>query len=505
MKRWIPIVLIVALLLCSAVSAADMSPDFEDGMISGIAADGDAYFALDTYNKVIWRVDDSGPHIYAGDRQYTDVRGIVIANYFDGKLEEARFMEPWGISPFLEGWAVTDSKANAVRYFDDETVETAAGSGESGLVDGFCLDAVFSHPTGLATDDNGCLFIADTGNGAIRFLNDKGDVGTVLTGLNDPTGLCWHDGALYIAETGRSRILRYADGKLTVLAGDGGQPDDQGVYGSGFADGPAKSALFEHPQGVIVAEDGTVYIADTGNAAIRCLKDGRVSTLARASDDLPQLASPRGLMLRGNTLVVSDALTGGILEFSTQPKTFADVKADDWFAPAVKEALARGIISGDGDGFDPQAPMTRADFVTMLARLQQSLDGTTVIDGSFSFTDVTDDTPYAAVARWSGDFGIITGTDTGAFMGDEPIQRQQLVTILHRFVTISGLDTSGTADLGDFTDGASTAAYAREPMAWAVSRNIVNGFPDGSLAPAAGATRAQAVKILIYYMDMYGF
>ncbi len=505
MKRLIPFVLLIAILLSTAAMAAGEAPDFEEGMISGIAADGDAYYAADTYNKVIWRVDASGTRVYAGDRTYTDIRGIVIADYYDGELAKARFMEPWAISPFVGGWAVTDASANVVRYFGDKTVETAAGSGEAGLVDGFCLNAEFSHPTGLATDDSGCLYIADTGNGAIRYLNTSGDVSTVLRGLSEPTGLCWFGGSLYIAETGRSRILRLTNGNLEVLAGDGGQPDEYGVYGCGYSDGPAAEALFEHPQGIAVAEDGTVYVADTGNAAIRRLKDGRVSTLVRSSSTLPQLTAPRSLLLKGTTLVAADSLTGAILEFDTRLHSFADVSDADWFAPSVKEALIRGIIAGEGERFDPQAPMTRADFVTMLANLQLCLEGDTVIDGSFAFTDITDETPYAAVARWSGDFGIITGTDTGAFAGDEPIERQQLVTILHRFVTISGLDTSGSADLAAFSDGASTSAYARTSMGWAVEHHIVNGFPDGTLAPRAGATRAQAVKIIVYFMDMYGF
>ena len=354
-------------------------------------------------------------------------------------------------------------------------------------------------------DDIGLLYIADTGNGAIRRLDLEGNLTTVYRGLSEPTGLCWHDGALYIAETGRSRILCLRGQKLTVLAGDGGDRDAFDVYGCGYTDGPAASALFEHPLGIAVADDGTIYVSDTGNGAVRRIMDGRVSTLAVSSEDDLLLASPQGILVDGDRLLVADSLTGMVLEFDTRIHEFRDVSEKDWFAPSVREALIRGIIAGDSDTFRPNDPMTRADFVTMLANLQLSLEGSTVINGSFSFTDITDDTPYAAVARWSGDFGIITGKDTGEFAGEEPIQRQQMVAILYRFITISGMDNVPTGDLSGFSDGSTTSAYARDAMIWAVGRGIINGFPDGTLGPFGGATRAQAVKIIVYFMDMYGF
>ena len=510
MKRSILILFLVVALLTGAVSAAYIptvefdSLDFDGGMISGIWLDGSTLYATDIQNKVVWCMENGEPEIFAGDRTYRDINGIVIADYFDAEVDKARFMEPWAIVPFLDGWAVSDASANTVRYIVDGNVMTACGE-EKGFSDGFCTEARLYHPTGLAVDDDGLVYIADTGNGAIRTLDTEGNVRTVYTGLAEPTGLCWHDGALYIAETGRSRILCLEDGELTVLAGDGGEKDEYGVYGCGFADGPAASALFEHPQGLAVADDGTVYIADTGNGAIRRLMDGRVSTMAVTAEDDLYLASPQGILVSGRNILVSDSLTGAILEFDSSIHEFQDVSETDWFAPSVREALIRGIISGEDNNFRPDDPMTRADFVEMLANLQRSLDGSTVINGNFKFTDITDETPYAAIARWSGDFGIITGKDTGEFAGEEPILRQQMVAILYRFITISEMDNVPVGDLDGFSDGYTTSAYAQDAMIWAVGRGIINGFPDGTLAPFGGATRAQAVKIIVYFMDMYGF
>ena len=505
MKRSILILILLCALLTGAVSAAFVSPGFEGGMLSGMYADGGTLYVTDIQNKVVWRMEDGEAEVFAGDRHYRDINGIVIADYYDAPVQEARFMEPWAIVPFLDGWAVSDASANAVRYIVDGEVETAAGIGEQGFKDGFCTEARLFHPTGLAVDDDGYLLIADTGNGAIRRLDTEGNLTTVYTGLTEPTGLCWHDGALYVAETGRSRILRLEGSKIQVRAGSGGEKDENGVYGCGYADGPAASALFEHPQGIAVGNDGTVYIADTGNGAVRRLMDGRVSTMAVTAEDDLYLSSPQGILVNGSSILVSDSLTGAIMEFDTRIHQFHDVASTDWFAPSIREALIRGIIAGDSDTFRPNDPMTRADFVTMLANLQRSIDGSTVINGDFAFTDITDETPYAATARWSGDFGIITGKDTGEFAGEEPIQRQQMVAILYRFITISNMDNVPSGDLNGFIDGATTSNYAKDAMIWAVGRGIINGFPDGTLAPFGGATRAQAVKMIVYFMDMYGF
>ena len=80
-----------------------------------------------------------------------------------------------------------------------------------------------------------------------------------------------------------------------------------------------------------------------------------------------------------------------------------------------------------------------------------------------------------------------------------------MVAILYRFITISKMDNVPSGDLSGFSDGATTSNYAKDPMVWAVGRGIINGFPDGTLAPFGGATRAQAVKMIVFFMDMYGF
>ena len=402
--------------------------------------------------------------------------------------------------PFLDGYAVSDASANVVRYIDANGVRTAAGSGKAGKADGVSNQVSFDRPTGLTVDANGTLYIADTGNGAIRKMDKQGRVTTLLSGLNDPTGLCWADGALYVAETGRSRILRVVNGQATVLAGNSVLLDGT-EYEGGYVDGPVEKARFDHPQGVAVGSDGTVYISDTGNGAVRRLANGRVTTMA-SSDQTPEApVRPRGILLQNSTLVVTDLFAQNLLILDTALTSYLDVPAGMWCADAVRSATERGLTGGTGGGyFSPNAPVTRAMFVVMLSRLHHSTDGSTVINGSATFSDVPADAWYTAAAPRAPANGNGLG-DNRLIPPSTGITPAARATLLYRYAAAQGFDTSARADLSRFPDKGRVSAYAADAISWAVAQGILSGKADGTLAPQGTATRAQTVKMLVSFMD----
>ena len=503
MKRKI-ISLLLAAVMALTVTAGALTPaDFSGGALSGIVTDGGALLVTDTFNKVIWRVEDGEVYRFAGQISVPGLDGEPVGKYEDGTRSTALFMEPWAIAPFLDGWAVSDTAANVVRYIDKNSVRTAAGSGEAGRADGVGERVSFDRPTGLAVDNKGALYIADTGNGSIRKMDTKGKVTTVLTGLADPTGLCWANGALYVAETGRSRILRVVNGKREVLAGDS-VPLGDGEYEGGYVDGPAEKARFDHPQGVAVGNDGALYVADTGNHAVRRLANGRVTTMASAKQTPEAPVRPRGMLVRGDTLVVTDLFAQTLLTLSTTPVSYRDVPSGAWYADVVRQATERGLTGGTGNGnFTPDAPVTRAMFVVMLSRLHQNTDGSAVIDGVSSFADIPADAWYAAAARWAADRQIVLG-DNGSFRPSDGITREALAALLYRYAASMGHDTSARADLSRFSDAARVSAYAADAISWAVAKGIISGKTDGTLAPLGTATRAETAKMLVNFMDALG-
>lgn len=249
----------------------------------------------DLYNRKIWKVTDGKAEVYAGSDTVKDANGKPLGGDRDGSLTESQFGAPWAVAPWGDGWAVSDADNDALRHISGQQVQT--------------ISKDFSHPTGLAADGEGNLYISDTLNGTIRKLDADGTLTVAAGDLDGPMGLCWKNGALYIAETGANRISKLEGDALTVVAGSG---EDGG------ADGPTITATFSGPTGVAVADDGTIYVSDTGNSAIRRICYGNVDTFASrdyGAGDL-RLIDPAGLLIRGETLLVCDSFARTVLEYS---------------------------------------------------------------------------------------------------------------------------------------------------------------------------------------------
>lgn len=492
MKRILTACLLVfALTVCMLIPAAAANP-YDSAAISGIvAAEDGTYLVTDTFNKVIWQLGADGTAtLYAGRINISDVSGEPIGAVYDGALLSALFEHPWGIAPFLDGYVISEPDSNVIRYIDAASVRTAAGSGEEGADDGIGTAASFSFPTGLATGDNGEVYIADTGNGAIRRLDPNGTVTTVYTGLADPTGLCWHDGTLYIAETGAHCISAIKDGRRTVIAG--AENED------GYVEGYVNAARLRDPQGVAVGNDGTIYIADTGNHAIRFLRGDQISTLA--SDD--HIMMPRGLAVQGENLLVTDPFSRSLLTLSIALKQFKDVDDGAWYASAVQETVKRNLLRGVGDGrFAPNNATNRAMLAQMLANLQQQLDRDLILVGTTALDDVPAGKWYSDSACWAVDRGYMDA-ENAVFEPMREITREEMTVALLRFAASLDVDPTQRADLDAFWDAESISDNARDAMSWAVAVGLIRGVGNNELSPDTTTTRAQMAQVMIRFMDL---
>jgi hypothetical protein len=157
------------------------------------------------------------------------------------------------------------------------TVTTLAGvAGQAGSNDGQAPSARFNAPRGVAAAPDGSVYVADTGSHTIRRISTDGVVTTVagepdVPGSNDGAPLLAHFespsgidvdavGNVYIADTGNHTIrVLTTDHRVITIAGT--------PRVAGFADGV--DAKFNGPVGVKVARDGSIYVADTSNHAIR--------------------------------------------------------------------------------------------------------------------------------------------------------------------------------------------------------------------------------------------
>lgn len=174
------------------------------------------------------------------------------------------------------------------------------------------------------------------------------------------------------------------------------------------------------------------------------------------------------------------------------PSAFSDVAAGSTFAADIAYVSQKGLMSGVGGGrFNPQAPVTRGQLVTILYRLE----GQPAVSGA-GFPDVAAGSYCEKAVKWASANGITAGGKDGLFRPGDSITREQLATFLFRYNNYKGYVTTQRADLGKFSDGATAASYAKEALSWANASSLVNGTSDGRLNPSGGATRGQAAAIL---------
>ena len=177
---------------------------------------------------------------------------------------------------------------------------------------------------------------------------------------------------------------------------------------------------------------------------------------------------------------------------------FTDVKAGDWFYGNVAYVHTHGIMEGISNTlFAPDQTTTRGMLVTMLHRLAGS-----PATGEVPFTDVKSGSWYENAVAWAAGNKLVNGYGNGRFGPEDPLSREQMVTILYNYAKFKGVDVSAAADLSAFKDCNQISTYAQPAMKWAVKSGIIQGISSNLLSPASATTRAQIAAIFARYMEL---
>ena len=180
--------------------------------------------------------------------------------------------------------------------------------------------------------------------------------------------------------------------------------------------------------------------------------------------------------------------------------SFDDVLPGHWAYEAVEYVRQKGLMSGVGGGsFSPGQPTTRGMLVTILYRMEGEPEYENT--GTIRFTDVNDDAWYAKGVYWAAEKGIVKGVGDGRYLPEDPVTREQMAAIFHRYAGYKGYDVTAQGDLSAFTDAASVGDWAREALIWAVDKELINGMGDGTVNPRGTATRAQTAAILMRFCE----
>ena len=176
---------------------------------------------------------------------------------------------------------------------------------------------------------------------------------------------------------------------------------------------------------------------------------------------------------------------------------FTDVSESSWYYEAVKFMYEQGLMAGTGETtFSPNTATTRG----MIAAILYRLEGNPETDASMSFTDIDPGEYYSEAIAWAAEQGIVAGYSETLFGPDDPVTREQLVSMLYRYAG----SPKTTENLEAFTDSKKASKYAKPALCWAVETGILSGKGNGILDPQGKATRAEVASVLMRYCEKIG-
>ncbi len=276
----------------AVVKRADAAFSFPQGLAFSEALD--AVIVADTQNHRICSLDLKTQKVttIAGISLGQDRFGFPGGGYVDGDIDQAMFNLPRAVAVADNGAIfVADTGNHAIRQIYQGKVSTIAGGMLAGYKDGKSTEASFLSPSAILLDGRGNIFVSDTLNDVIRKIDSFGNVTTYAGSkndkslLNEPAGLALDkNGRLYVADSGNHQIKRISTkDKIETMAGLHFAKDEaSGYWNGGYKNGYVDAALFNFPKGITIKEDGAILVADTYNHVVREIKDSQVYTVAGA-------------------------------------------------------------------------------------------------------------------------------------------------------------------------------------------------------------------------------
>lgn len=451
----------------------------------GLAVDSQGnIFYGDAANAVIRRITPSGAvSTFAGNY-------LLFRDGRDGTGNSATFYQPGSLAiDGADNLYVVDGSA-VRRITPGAVVTTFAGHvSESGYQDARGTDARL-WPGVVTVDQLGNVYLADMGNNAVRRITPDGMVSTVAgsrwVGVADGVGTAAHfrgpagiavnsSGQIYVSDRANNTIRRIdGNGQVTTFAGLAEEAE--------ALDGQGAAARFGLPTGIVVADDGAIFVADDIGHAIRHISPGGVTTTfagalnqAGSHDGVGNSAgfhAPAGLARdAGGTLYVVDALALSVRKItpqgvvSTLAGGYGGVVTDGQGTNAVF-GLPYGIaVDATGTLYvaDTRAhtirKITPDGMVTTLAGLAYNLGAS---DGT------------GAEARFNEPMDVAMDLEGNILVADKSNHAIRKVTPAGVVSTLAG-----TLGVAGWQDGVGNAAGFYRP-------NGVTTAPDGSVYVADG-------------------
>jgi trimeric autotransporter adhesin len=388
------------------------------------------------------------------------------------------------------GFYFSSQKQNRIyKVAADGSISLTAGAGSNGFSGdgGPATAAQFDHPSGVAVDSAGNLFIADPGNNRIRKVTTAGIVSTVAGGgtgesansdgglataamLRNPSGVAVDSaGNLFIADYRNHRVRKVTTaGIISTAAGDG----TEGHSGDG---GMATAAQLGLPTSVTVDSAGNLYITELNSHRIRKitaagiintvagggtgnLGDGGPATAAYLSDPTGVAIDSAGnlYIAESNTNRIRKVTAAGIIS-TAAGKVIAGFSGDGGAAAAAQLDRPSGVA------VDPAGNLYIVDSGNNRIRKVTTAGIISTVAGS-GISGFSGDGGQAAAAPLRNPSGVAVDSGGNLYIADEGNNRICKVTTAGIISTAAGNGISGFSGDG----GPATAALLRNPSGVAV-------------------------------------
>lgn len=179
----------------------------------------------------------------------------------------------------------------------------------------------------------------------------------------------------------------------------------------------------------------------------------------------------------------ADSATKVVSQSQSASVVFNDT-SNHWGQAAIAKWNEYGVVKGYNGTFRPDAPVTRAEFSTMIDNIVKY-----IAQANNNFTDLKEGQWYYNSILKLNAAGVLKGID-GKALPDNKITRQEAALLIAGAFEIGTSDSTTT-----FKDHDQIAGWAKDAVQGLVSRAVISGNPDGTFKPTSNLTRAEAVTL----------
>ncbi len=165
-----------------------------------------------------------------------------------------------------------------------------------------------------------------------------------------------------------------------------------------------------------------------------------------------------------------------------------------WAKDAVEILAGQGIVKGTLNGFEPQRPITRAEFMSMIVK---SLNYDVKPSTKMVFSDVDKSEWYVDVVECGHENNIVTGDPDGRFRPNDSISRNEIAVILSRLEKINNIEGYDLA----MSDNASIPEWAIKGVKFAAKEKLMSGYEDNTFRGSKPMTRAEVAVVIYRYLN----